>query len=61
MPMGSVVLDKLKLAKGPRTRPDLQKINKPTTAHGKGSFFAAGGVTRADGCITKGHTRGKVV
>ncbi len=23
--------------------------------------FAKGGVTRADGCITKGHTKGKMV
>jgi hypothetical protein len=23
--------------------------------------YAKGGVTRADGCVTKGHTRGKMV
>ena len=27
----------------------------------RGQTFAKGGVTRADGCITKGHTRGRMV
>jgi len=27
----------------------------------KAKKMAKGGVTRADGCITKGHTRGKMV
>jgi hypothetical protein len=27
----------------------------------KGMGYANGGVTRADGCITKGHTRGRMV
>jgi len=27
----------------------------------KGMGYAKGGVTRADGCITKGHTRGRMV
>jgi hypothetical protein len=27
----------------------------------KGAGMKKGGVTRADGCITKGHTRGKMV
>ena len=27
----------------------------------KGKPFAKGGVTRADGCVTKGHTKGKQV
>ncbi len=32
---------------------------KPKTR--KPKAYAAGGVTRADGCITKGHTKGRVV
>lgn len=27
----------------------------------KGKDFAKGGVTRADGCITKGHTKGRMI
>jgi hypothetical protein len=27
----------------------------------KGMGFAKGGVTRADGCVTKGHTKGKMI
>lgn len=34
------------------------KAPKPTP---KPKKLAGGGVTRADGCITKGHTRGKMV
>jgi len=26
-----------------------------------GKRFKSGGVTRADGCITKGHTKGRMV
>lgn len=33
----------LKFGKGPRTRPDLQKINKTETRHGKQDFFSKGG------------------
>jgi hypothetical protein len=33
-------------------------INPPIPKTAK---YAKGGVTRADGCITKGHTRGKMV
>jgi hypothetical protein len=29
--------------------------------HGKGKGYAKGGVTRADGCVTKGHTKGKMI
>ena len=32
---------------------------KHEMAEGKG--YAKGGVTRADGCVTKGHTKGKMV
>ena len=28
---------------------------------GKVKGYAKGGVTRADGCITKGHTKGRVL
>jgi hypothetical protein len=34
---------------------------KPTPKASKPKKMAGGGVTRADGCITKGHTRGKMV
>jgi hypothetical protein len=33
----------------------------PTTKTEMGKPFKSGGVTRADGCISKGHTRGKMV
>ncbi len=29
---------------GPKARPDLQKVNKPSTRHGKSEFFAEGGM-----------------
>ena len=35
--------------------------NAPTTRTEMGKPFKSGGVTRADGCISKGHTRGKMV
>ena len=38
-------------------KPDV-KTPKPLP---KPKKMAGGGVTRADGCITKGHTRGKMV
>ena len=34
---------------------------KHEMAEAKGKPFAKGGVTRADGCVTKGHTKGKMV
>lgn len=33
----------------------------PMKKGGKTKGYAKGGVTRADGCITKGHTKGKMV
>ena len=32
----------LKFGAGPRTRPDLQKVNKPSTRHGKTELFKIG-------------------
>jgi hypothetical protein len=34
---------------------------QPMKKGGKAKGYAKGGVTRADGCITKGHTNGKMV
>jgi hypothetical protein len=34
---------------------------KHEMAEAKGKPFAKGGVTRADGCATKGHTKGKMI
>jgi len=34
------------------------RVNPPIP---KNARYAKGGVTRADGCITKGHTRGRMV
>ena len=39
-------------------KPDQKPAPKPTP---KPKKMAKGGVTRADGCITKGHTRGRMV
>ena len=33
----------------------------PSKARTAAPMFSKGGVTRADGCITKGHTKGKMV
>jgi hypothetical protein len=33
----------------------------PTTQTEMGKRFKSGGVTRADGCISKGHTKGRMV
>jgi vacuolar-type H+-ATPase subunit H len=33
----------------------------PTTKTEMGKRFKSGGVTRADGCISKGHTKGRIV
>ena len=38
----------------PKPKPKPTPVPKPKK-------LAKGGVTRADGCITKGHTRGKMV
>jgi len=41
---------------------DRKKADKaPTTKTEMGKTFKSGGVTRADGCISKGHTKGRVV
>jgi hypothetical protein len=34
---------------------------KPKPKPGKPKAFAKGGVTRGDGCVAKGHTKGKMV
>lgn len=34
---------------------------KPKPHDGKPGRYAKGGVTRADGCVTKGHTKGKMI
>ena len=36
-----------KFGSGGRTRPDVQKVNKPKTEHGKSAFFNKGGDTMA--------------
>ena len=36
-----------KFGSGGRTRPDVQKVNKPKTDHGKSAFFNKGGDTMA--------------
>lgn len=33
----------------------------PTTKTEMGKRYKSGGVTRADGCISKGHTKGRMV
>jgi hypothetical protein len=48
-----------------KDKPMMKKVAKEEVKahekamHGKG--YAKGGVTRADGCITKGHTKGKMI
>jgi hypothetical protein len=37
----------MKFGGGPRTRPDLQKVNEPKTLHGKTQLFKQGGNTMA--------------
>jgi hypothetical protein len=34
---------------------------QPMKKGGKTKGYAKGGVTRADGCITKGHTKGRMI
>ena len=38
---------------GPRTRPDLQKINKPKTLHGKTELFKEGGIMKESKAMVK--------
>lgn len=40
---------------------DIDSASAPPAPPKKPKKMAGGGVTRADGCITKGHTRGKMV
>jgi len=47
-------LTNTELAPKPETKPAPKQAPKTKK-------MAGGGVTRADGCITKGHTRGKMV
>jgi hypothetical protein len=42
----------------PKPKPEPKPTPPPKP---KPKKMAGGGVTRADGCITKGHTRGKMV
>jgi hypothetical protein len=47
------------------TRPSAGHTSKPMNMADKmftpAKKMAKGGVTRADGCVTKGHTKGKMV
>jgi hypothetical protein len=53
----------MKFGKGAsHARPDLQKVNKPNTRHGKNELFCGGGnvksaSARADGIAVRGKTR----
>ena len=38
---------------GSRARPDLQKVNKPSTRHGKSEFFAEGGMAESKAMMKK--------
>ena len=38
----------------------MSKVPVKKMGGGKVSGYAKGGVTRADGCVTKGHTKGKI-
>lgn len=44
----------LKFGAGPKTRPDLQKVNKPSTRHGKTELFKEGGQVMATKKMMKG-------
>ena len=37
------------------------EAGRPMKKGGKVKGYAKGGVTRADGCITKGHTKGRMI
>ena len=69
-------MDKLNSSYGSRSSSKLSDVVKPGTntnyenkdvsdmsmkRGGKVKKMAHGGVTRADGCITKGHTKGRMV
>lgn len=45
---------------GQETRPDLQKVNKPTTSRGKTAFFKEGGQIMATAKMVKPTAMGKV-
>ena len=38
---------------GSKARPDLQKVNKPSTRHGKSEFFAEGGMAESKAMMKK--------
>jgi len=38
---------------GPRARPDLQKVNKPSTRHGKSELFSGGGMAESKKMVGK--------
>jgi hypothetical protein len=50
-----------------KDKPMMKKVAKEEVKahekamHGKTKGYAKGGVTRADGCVTKGHTKGKMI
>jgi hypothetical protein len=44
-----------------KTMDELAKKPPVKKAMGGAVKYAKGGVTRADGCVTKGHTKGKIV
>lgn len=46
-------------AKMERAKQDVRDTKEREMIRGMG--YAKGGVTRADGCVTKGHTKGKMV
>ncbi len=43
----------LKFGKGTSERPDLQRVNKPKTRHGKSTLFAAGGEVKESKAMMK--------
>jgi len=50
-----------KYAGGGETSDEGNDTIRPEEMKGKGKRFAKGGVTRADGCVKKGHTKGKIL
>ncbi len=60
---------RLRMGRTPRTREDMDELTREVgrapelrkANGGKVKGYAKGGVTRADGCVTKGHTKGKMV
>ena len=59
---------RLSMGRTPRTEEEMNELAREVgrapelrKAHGgKVKGYAKGGVTRADGCVTKGHTKGKM-